>query len=107
MSETIAVHCSTKEPQHMTTAWRTHQGGVYRCPVDLVTEEDGTFSVLAVSLPGVASQGSNEQEALDNIIEAFQGVMETYKEIGKQIPWLDTMTEPEQGSFRRWVVVHV
>ena len=106
MNECIAAQCSSSQLPEINEPWREHKGGVYRCPVDLAPEEDGSFSVVAASLPGVASQGGDEREALANITEAFQAVMETYKEMGKDIPWLATPSESEQGSFRRWVVVH-
>jgi len=86
--------------------WQEYKGGVYRCLVYLTEEDEGGFSVVAAQLPGVASQGDSEQEALANIVEAFQGAIEVYKEQGAGIPWLKTPEEPERGAVQRWVIVH-
>src|SRR5262249_25063656 len=86
--------------------WRHYKGQVYRCMVYLAPEEEGGFSVVAASLPGVASQGDTEQEALANIVEAFVGAVALYKEQGVDIPWTKTAIEPERGAVPRWVIVH-
>ena len=80
---------------------------VYRCQVYLIPEdEEGGFSVVAATLPGVASQGETEQEALANIVEAFQATIEVYKEEGRNIPWLPSPREPDHKALTRWVLVH-
>ena len=86
--------------------WRQHKGDMYRCMVYLTPEDEGGFSVVAAQLPGVASQGSTEQEALANIVEAFEGAIAVYKEMGQGIPWTKTPLEPERGAVLRWVIVH-
>lgn len=86
--------------------WKEHKGGVYRCLVYLAEEDEGGFSVVAAQLPGVASQGDTEQEALANIVEAFEGAIAVYKGQGGNIPWLKTPEEPERGAVPRWVIVH-
>jgi predicted RNase H-like HicB family nuclease len=85
--------------------WHQPQGKVYRCQVYLVPEREGGFSVIASNLPGVASQGDTEEEALRNVVEAFEGVFAVYKESGKDIPWTATR-EPEPGATTRWVIVN-
>jgi len=74
--------------------------------VYLIAEDEKGFSVVAAHLPGVASQGKTEQEALANIIEAFEGAFSVYKEQGVRIPWTKTPLEPERGAVPRWVIVH-
>lgn len=39
------------------------------------------------SLPGVASYGDTEQEAIDNAWEALAGRVLEYRRLGKPIPW--------------------
>src|SRR5215467_5739990 len=78
--------------------WHEPKGKLYRCQVYLVPETEGGFSVLSANLPGVASQGETEEEALRNIVEAFEGVLATYKEGGEEIPWLPVPREAEPGS---------
>ncbi len=62
---------------------------VYNCCIYIVPEEVGGFSVWMPRLPGVASQGDTEAEAIANCSEAFQGAIETYREHCDQIPWRD------------------
>jgi len=87
--------------------WERYQGDVYRCLVYLIPEEDEGFSVIAAHLPGAASQGDNEQEALSNITEALRGVIDSYKESGHEIPWQKTAREKtDPRAKERWVIVH-
>ena len=64
----------------------------FECRVGLLRETDGSFSVYAINLPGVASQGENEQEAIANITDALIGVLMEYKTDG-EIPWADEFLE--------------
>lgn len=64
----------------------------FECRVGLLPEIDGSFSVYAINLPGVASQGENEQEAIANITDALAGVLMEYKADG-EIPWGDEFLE--------------
>jgi predicted RNase H-like HicB family nuclease len=90
----------------LTGDWQQHKGGVYRCIVYLTLEAEGGFSVESANLPGVASQGETEEEALANIKEAFEGCFESYKAHGEAIPWLTPPREPEPGALQRVVIVH-
>jgi predicted RNase H-like HicB family nuclease len=79
----------------------------YRCKVYLIPEADGGFSVLAANLPGAASQGETDDEALKNIIEALEGVIASYKEAKVEIPWSERARQVEDPNTKiRWVVVH-
>jgi len=83
------------------------QGKIFRCQVYLLREpEDGGFSIIAATLPGVASQGDTEEEALENIKDAFEAVLAVYNESGQEVPWLPTPRDPELGSVIRWVIVN-
>ncbi len=64
----------------------------FECRVGLLREADGTFSVYAINLPGVASQGDNEAEAISNIIDALAGVLIEYQSEG-EIPWAEEFLE--------------
>jgi predicted RNase H-like HicB family nuclease len=90
----------------VTPGWRKPERKAYRCQVFLLPEDDGGFSVCAATLPGVASQGKTEEEALANITKAFEGVFAAYAERGEPIPWLPEPRERERGAKVRWVVVH-
>jgi predicted RNase H-like HicB family nuclease len=92
-----------------TTAWETPSKTLYRCKVIILfpaEEGNGLISVYAATLPGVASQGSTEKEALDNIVSAFEGAFAIYKEAGEDIPWEKASRELEHGAEVRWVFVN-
>jgi predicted RNase H-like HicB family nuclease len=49
-------------------------------------EKDGGYSVYVPDLPGCASQGETEEEALANIREAIEGYIEGLKADGLPVP---------------------
>lgn len=66
----------------------------FDCRVALIAESDGGFSVYAINLPGVVSQGETEQEALANIVDALSGALAEYKVFG-EIPWEEAFIEDD------------
>ena len=58
----------------------------------LISKEDDEeqFSVVALNLPGCASCGETEDEAIENIKEAARGLIESYNDANQQIPWNNT-----------------
>jgi predicted RNase H-like HicB family nuclease len=85
--------------------WSIKQN-LLRCPVHLLPEEEGGYSVCSANLPGVASQGETEQEALGNITEALKGVIEVYKEQGSPIPWLKDIRGSEPKAIMRVIFIN-
>lgn len=75
--------------------------------LDAVLQPDadaGGFVVTIAQLPGVASQGDDLASALQNIVEAFQGAIETYQAEGMPIPWR-TPQPPAPNERRLRIVV--
>lgn len=109
MSKARAGRRSTDNPVILRPKgeWRQYKGGVYRYMVYLTAHEKGDFSAVAARLPSVTSQGSTEQEALANIVEAFKGTISRYKEQGVEVPWMKAPAEPERGAMTRLVIVRV
>mgnify|MGYP001601977876 FL=1 len=67
-----------------------------RYKVILEPEPSGGFSVFVPSLPGCASQGETEAEALANIREAIELYLWSLRDDGRAIPTDDTiLTEVE------------
>ena len=83
----------------------------YKCRVLLCPEKDGGYSAHAIRLPGVVSQGESEEEALENIADAFRATISVYCEHGGTIPWTDIQIDPQidrpKGSIERWILVNV
>lgn len=48
----------------------------------------GGFSAIALNLPGCASQGDTADEAIDNVREAAEGIIESYRDDKTEVPWL-------------------
>ena len=61
--------------------------------VALIEEAEGGYSVIALNLPGAASQGDTQKEALANIREAAIGCIEEYEASGEEVPWVDVSQE--------------
>jgi|GEM_PF-1744305 len=76
----------------------------FECRVGLLRECDGSFSIYAINLPGVASQGETEQEAIANIVDALAGTLAEYKSEG-EIPWAEDFIEGE--IMERCVMVNL
>ena len=74
----------------------------FECRVGLICEEDGSFSVYAKNLPGVASQGETVAEALENIVDALAGALAVHLSCG-EIPWEEDFVE--EGAFEKRVLV--
>ncbi len=53
-----------------------------KLPVTLYVDDDGWFVVSCPTIPGCASQGRTEEEALANIRDAIQLCLEVRKEEG-------------------------
>ncbi|HEY4185613.1 MAG TPA: type II toxin-antitoxin system HicB family antitoxin [Polyangia bacterium] len=61
--------------------------------VVLEREENGGFSVYVPDLPGCASEGETEQEALANIRQAIEGYIDGLKADGLPVPEPHTKIE--------------
>lgn len=81
----------------------------YRFHILILKEDDGTFSIIALNLPGVGSIGDTEDEALANFQEAALGAFESYAASGDKIPWKSTPGDDDipVGARRQWILVHV
>lgn len=81
----------------------------YRFHVALIKEDDGTFSIIALNLPGTGSIGDTEEEALANFREAATGVLESYADSSEPIPWKSTDNGdiPDDAKWHKWIIVRV
>lgn len=74
--------------------------------IALLREDDGTFSAIAVNLPGTGSCGSTKKAALENVREAAVGIIASYREDDENIPWLclGDYSIPD-GATEQWITV--
>jgi predicted RNase H-like HicB family nuclease len=85
--------------------WKSATRCWYRFHVLVTRDENGTYSAVALNLPGVGSCGDTEAEAIENFKEAAIGAVESYKDDREEIPWKDTSSESVPFGAR-WIVVH-
>lgn len=105
MSEMILERCGSTASV-LSPEW-TYRDSTYECRVLLCPEPEGGFSVHAIRLPGVVSEGDTESEALGNIADAFRSAIQSYVEGGSEIPWCDEEIDRPNGSEERWILVDV
>ena len=60
---------------------------VYGVYLEIAQEENGTFSAVALNLPGAGSHGDTEEEAVSNAKEAVRGVIKSYLDDDQPVPW--------------------
>jgi predicted RNase H-like HicB family nuclease len=83
--------------------------GRYRYRILVCREPEGGFSAFTMDLPGAISQGDTIPEAMQNIVEAIEGLIADYRERGAAIPWKENAVRPEDHGgecFIRSVLVH-
>jgi predicted RNase H-like HicB family nuclease len=75
----------------MTLAKRVDVRGGRRFTVVLRREEEGGYSVQCLELPQAISQGETKKEALENIKEAIELVLEHLREreSGKEVEFVE------------------
>ena len=74
--------------------------------VALLEEAEGGYSVIALNLPGAASQGETKEEALANIRDAAIGCIEEYEASGEQVPWMD-VSQQDIPTGAKVLAVHL
>lgn len=76
----------------------------YSVPVVLGPEEAEGWPIWCPVLPGVASFGSDPEDALSNVTEALRAVLEEYR--GQEIPWEEEGEAPAGSEILRiWLDV--
>jgi len=99
----------TEKQQGVTNFVKTYPGSDgYRCHLAILSEEDGSFSAIALNLPGAGSCGETEVEAEANAREAVEGVIQSYVEDGLAVPWEDSQNYVvPAGCKQKWITVNV
>lgn len=73
----------------------------YKIPLLLSPQPEGGFTVTSPLLPELITEGDSVDEALANVRDALAAVVETYQELGRELPenvqvadgpvWLETL----------------
>lgn len=80
---------------------------VYRCHLAILKDDEETFSAIVLNLPGAASCGSTEDEAISNVRQAVVDLVAYYSDESQEIPWAcpDEYSVPE-GAKQKWIIVN-
>ena len=67
--------------------WKFYDNNAWSIPIQIHQEEDGGFWCDSQVLPGMATEGETIEECTQNAKEALTGLIESYLDGGKPIPW--------------------
>jgi len=59
---------------------------IYKVPLVLAPQQEGGFTVTSALLPELVAEGDAVREALANVDDALAAVIETYHELGRELP---------------------
>lgn len=79
----------------------------YECRGFVYRDEDNRCCAYATRLPGVYGEGDTEEQAFNDLCDAFVFALETYGESGTKTPWRDGFRRPDLTGNEYWAVVHV
>jgi antitoxin HicB len=60
---------------------------VYKIPLVLTPQPEGGFSVTSPVLPELVTEGDTLEEALENVKDALDAVVEIYEDLGRRLDW--------------------
>ena len=58
----------------------------YKIPLLLTPQPEGGFTVTSPLLSELITEGDSMDEVLANVRDAFEAVLETYQDLGKELP---------------------
>jgi antitoxin HicB len=58
----------------------------YKIPLILSPQPDGGYTVTSPLLPELVTEGDTVEEALENVKDALAAVVETYQDLGRELP---------------------
>jgi antitoxin HicB len=58
----------------------------YKIPLVLAPQPEGGYTITSPLLPELVTEGDTVEEALDNVKDALAAVVETYQDLGRQLP---------------------
>lgn len=88
--------------------WKKFDSNSVICRAAFYKDEESGYTAIATNLPGVVSEGDTLKEAVNNIREAFELAIESYRESQMPIPWGSHVDLPEdKPTFEFHFVVNV
>ncbi|ETW96078.1 MAG: hypothetical protein ETSY2_47085 [Candidatus Entotheonella gemina] len=79
---------------------------VYKVPLVLTSQPEGGYTVTSPVLPEFVTEGDTVSEALANVQDAVQAVVELYEDLGRALPpTLTRQSQDESISFEFAVAI--
>jgi antitoxin HicB len=66
---------------------------LYKFPLVLTPQPEGGFTVTSPLFPELVTEGDTADEALDNARDALAAVIETYQDLGRELPPTSLLTD--------------
>ncbi|MBI5479466.1 MAG: type II toxin-antitoxin system HicB family antitoxin [Deltaproteobacteria bacterium] len=71
----------------------------YKIPLVLTPQPEGGYTVTSPDLPEMCTEGDTVDEALENVRDALKAVVETYEDLGRQLP-ASLRQDPHDAAIR-------
>ena len=59
---------------------------IFKVPLVLTAQPEGGYTITSPVLPELVTEGDTLEEAVHNVQDALAAVIETYEDLGKQLP---------------------
>lgn len=59
---------------------------IYKIPLTLWPQPEGGFTVTSSALPELITEGDTAEEALANVSDAIEAILEAFEDLGRPIP---------------------
>jgi antitoxin HicB len=98
----------TLEKNNQTSWEDLSEKNCFVCRAAIIRDhETQRFTALAKRLPGCISEGDTIEEAIENIREAFAGVVLSYLSHNENIPWEDVLIDEVDGTLEKSIDIAV
>ncbi len=72
---------------------------IFKVPLVLTAQPEGGYTVTSPALPELVTEGDTLEEAVHNVQDALAAVIETYEDLGKQLP-ANLRQDPQNSSIQ-------
>ena len=72
---------------------------IFKVPLVLTAQPEGGYTVTSPALPELVTEGDTLEEAVHNVQDALAAVIETYEDLGKQLP-ANLRQNPQDSSIQ-------
>ncbi len=72
---------------------------IFKVPLVLTAQPEGGYTVTSPVLPELVTEGDTLEEAVHNVQDALAAVIETYEDLGKQLP-ANLRQDPQNSSIQ-------